>query len=263
MSDTLQMSLSWKPILSYNEKCQWEVSDKDIVELEGIKFVHLRLASLFLGFPRLVYHAAAASGIDLGDKHQWSLSSSSGYKLLQQMRNDAQSEELLSQLPEWQRPTAQVCKARQARKKKTIVKIDNRSSLCIQLPGVSNEQPRSVRIVRPVYHHEELWVEMNETVLHHVVQYLVSKPFDERSQRKRERDPEIPAGVHRRKVLTKAGGLTDQFIVRRPRGKQSRTKTVDGRGRPRGKPSRTKTVESFDVLLSGSSDDSNAGQAWL
>ncbi len=209
----MNLSLSWKPTFAYGTECKWEVPDKDIIEMEGTKFVQLRQGGVCYGFPRLVLHEASRREIEFGPKARWSLSSSKGYKVIQKLRNDAQSEELLSKLPEWQRATAKPRATKRPKEKANgKAKHDvSRSSISIEVPGVEGDPPQAVRVVRPMYAHEELRVELDAVLIHHIVKFLAESGFDALG-RKRERDPEVPKGVHRRKI--KGDGCeVDKFIV--------------------------------------------------
>lgn len=207
----MALTLSWKLTLAYGAECKWEVPEKDITEMEQIKFVQLRQGGVCFGFPRLVFHEASSQGVHLGPKERWSLSSSEGYQALQKLRNDAQSQELLAKLPEWQRNTAKVKKNKKQKKQDGPDAKECRSSLSIEVPGVGDAPSMEVRVVRPIRAHEELRVELRQDVIDHIVKFVAISGFDAVG-RKRGRDPEVPKGVYRRKVNTD-GMLMDQFVV--------------------------------------------------
>ena len=195
------LSLEWKPTLNFNATCQWAVPAKDLLEVDGEKFVHIMQGGVCFGFPRLIHQYAKDEGHDLGDKAKWSLTSSNGYQELRKLRNDAQSRALVAHLPEWQRATAKASttKKRRSKEQGQDAAVNAPGALVVSVPGVGGKSPRDVRMVRPVSQYEELKVELEPDGLLHMMEFIVSHGFAANS-RKRDRNPEMPKGIRRRKM---------------------------------------------------------------
>ena len=211
--------LDWKPVLAWKpvdpndgaDGPTWEVSTaKDISSTTDApkKFVKLMQAGVLHGFPRLVFHEALKQGA-LTNEHKatWSLSQSTGYLELQRMRNAALTEKLMQKIPSWQRASAE----KVLMKAKVQAAKEPSTSLTITIPAVSNYEEQDILVVRPKYDHEELRVELDEKKIAHIIMFFVEHGFS-RMPRKRERDPTLPQGVHRR--LRKInGGTVEKYIV--------------------------------------------------
>ena len=211
--------LDWKPVLAWKpvdpndgaDGPTWEVSTaKDISSTTDApkKFVKLMQAGVLHGFPRLVFHEALKQGA-LTNEHKatWSLSQSTGYLELQRMRNAALTEKLMQKIPSWQRASAE----KVLMKAKVQAAKEPSTSLTITIPAVSNYEEQDILVVRPKYDHEELRVEFDEKKIAHIIMFFVEHGFS-RMPRKRERDPALPQGVHRR--LRKInGGTVEKYIV--------------------------------------------------
>ena len=105
------VTLKMIPTYSIGDKAEWRVQDSELIEIDGAEYVQLKKGKAnHHGFPRLVY---AKLGLAEPDK-AWTLSTSIGYKELQDLRNQAQCAALESQreeqLPAWQRGKAKAKK---------------------------------------------------------------------------------------------------------------------------------------------------------
>ena len=214
-----ELSISHKPVVAFKgggpKASVWEVAAKHLSTVEGVKYVKLMQAGVTHGFPRLVFTEAVANhGLVSECKATWSLSQSAGYKELQRIRNNAQSEALLQKVPEWQRASVKIDDAAKKKRKKASEGAPAKPGpLTITIPATGDLEAKDVKVVRPLYDYEELRVEFDMDKLFHIIVFIASQGFDA-SPRKRERDELLPAGVHRKLCKeARTGSHTQKFLV--------------------------------------------------
>ena len=196
-------------------KAEWQIKRDDLINVEGTEFLKLCRGGTNLGFPRLVFDVDDASS--LPEKADRKLTASKGYQKLLDLRNHAQSQELISNLPSWQRRAAPLQQARPKRATRQSLRdqVINRCSIAITIPAVGDHAEKTVQVVRPVYSCEDLAVEFTLSNVEHIVAFIRSEGFDT-DLLPSKRKPELPKGVYER---------SGQYLVTFPCG---RSRTVVG-----------------------------------
>ena len=220
MAEGLTFSLAPRLALG---KAKWDVHDEDIIMRRGEdSFVQLRKGGLNYGFPRLVYAAIGS----VFDKRDWSLSKSNGYKKLQELRNEAQRDELnngeLAKLPVWQRATAQPKKNTSQSRDQIKAAREGRSVMTIHVPGGNGKPDMAVEMLRPALKGDELVCKLCPTTLRFVIDFIAEMGFDDDLKRA-STEPGLPKGA-KRKGNTSIIKLPDGFSSNE--GKRSRKSLI-------------------------------------
>ena len=196
----MAITLKMVPTYSIGDKAEWRVQDTELIKIDGAEFVQLKKGKAnHHGFSRLVY-----AKLDLSEPDKsWTLSTSVGYKELQDLRNQAQCAALESQrqeqLPAWQRGKAKA-KAKDTRKSKhQLAELrDHRGVLKVALPSaIEGAEIVEIEVVTPVINSEDLRVKHDEDTIARVLAFIVERGFDD-DLRRAPRDPELPKHVYKR-----------------------------------------------------------------
>ena len=180
-------------------QAKWDLKSCELQRAQdGTDMVKLCKGGLCLGFPRLVF-----SQLGCHRNNEWTLSSSVGYKELQDLRNEACAQEarqeFLKNLPKWQHATAKEKPKRASRaqmkdKRATVstIKID------VPVPWGEPGEIQSLKIAKPILASDELTVELSKEIIDFAAKYMAAKGFSEDLKRSAY-DVSLPKGVRKKR----------------------------------------------------------------
>jgi hypothetical protein len=179
------------------EKAWWEIKSSDTIMIDDVEYVKLPRAGVNIGFTRLVVEGCSSVPDPL--PKGFSLTQSRGYRTLVQLRNTAQSNDLLAEhnarIPEMFRASAKKAKNVRLTKDRIMELKEHPDVVWIIIPPCgSYTEPTNVAVKRPLHAREDLAVQCEGCVLQHIIEFIRSEGFDETLQRPKS----LPRGIYRK-----------------------------------------------------------------
>ena len=190
-----------------NGKIDWTIKSDEIIMLNGgQQFIKLTQAKTS-GFTRLVFDHNDA------DVEQLPLAASRGYLKLQELRNEMQSEELVSKktavIPAMFRAAAPKGSRRVSVKDARMMKATS-DTVCVDIPAFLMHDKLRIDVQRPLIGANALVVRYDPDIIEHIIEFIRYSGFDSDLMRKNPSSG-LPKGVYAKRGVH--GDRTYEYTI--------------------------------------------------